>query len=341
MSFPEDTVRAFGPFASWEFTGNTPHYSLSASAGGVFALAGATGSAGFGAVRREAIAGGWVTEVSAELGAVMGPESRMATSALGGARLLRVAGNRGGWFRVSGNVASREAGLLGGEGVDVGAWWRWPRAQLTTSLAQQWNLAQLFVGPSPGSVVGTVRVRYTEGALGLRVEGDGSSLDVAASMRRDRDAPRLYAAAVSATAAFWQSSTRAVVVSVARRPPDFIHGADGLDYVSVGLRLNEPTPRAAREARTKPIVQVSEGGATREIRVHATGARNVEIRGDFTGWNTVRLARRDGTFFVSLAVTPGSHRLVVRVDGGAWKPAANTPAVDDDFGGRVGLLLVP
>jgi hypothetical protein len=31
----------------------------------------------------------------------------------------------------------------------------------------------------------------------------------------------------------------------------------------------------------------------------------------------------------------------VRIDGGAWMPAANTPAVDDDFGGRVGLLLVP
>ena len=26
---------------------------------------------------------------------------------------------------------------------------------------------------------------------------------------------------------------------------------------------------------------------------------------------------------------------------GAWRPAANTPAVDDDLGGRAGLLVVP
>ena len=34
-------------------------------------------------------------------------------------------------------------------------------------------------------------------------------------------------------------------------------------------------------------------------------------------------------------------RAVVRIDGGAWRAAANTPAVDDDLGGRVGLLVVP
>ena len=37
----------------------------------------------------------------------------------------------------------------------------------------------------------------------------------------------------------------------------------------------------------------------------------------------------------------GTHRIVVRIDGGPWRPATNTPAVDDDLGGRVGLLVVP
>jgi hypothetical protein len=37
----------------------------------------------------------------------------------------------------------------------------------------------------------------------------------------------------------------------------------------------------------------------------------------------------------------GTHRVLVRIDGGEWRPAANTPAVDDDLGGRVGLLVVP
>jgi hypothetical protein len=49
---------------------------------------------------------------------------------------------------------------------------------------------------------------------------------------------------------------------------------------------------------------------------------------------------REG-FETTLAMAPGSHRILLRVDGGRWRPAANTPAVDDDLGGRVGLLVVP
>jgi hypothetical protein len=40
-------------------------------------------------------------------------------------------------------------------------------------------------------------------------------------------------------------------------------------------------------------------------------------------------------------MSKGTHRMLVRIDRGAWRPAANTPAVNDDLGGRVGLLVVP
>jgi hypothetical protein len=32
---------------------------------------------------------------------------------------------------------------------------------------------------------------------------------------------------------------------------------------------------------------------------------------------------------------------MLRIDDGEWSPPANLPVVDDDFGGRVGLLVVP
>lgn len=341
VRFPDDSAGAFGPFASWVVSREGPRYFLSGSTSGVLSRSGATGSAELGAASRGRLADGWLGEASTELAAVFGPESRVAASILGAARLLRPVAGGGGWLRLTGNLASREAGRLGGEGIDVGAWWRWPRVQVTTSLAQQWNLAQLFIGPSRQFVVGTVPVRYTEATLGLRVEGDDASLDLATAVRRDRDAPALYSPAVSATASFWQSPTRAVVVAVARQLPDFVRGADAVDYVSVGMRFNEPTPRAARDERMRPIVQVSELDSLREVRVYAPGARMVEVQGDFTDWETVRLTPRNGAFVIAIALAPGSHRLVVRIDGGAWKPAANTPAVDDDLGGRVGLLLVP
>jgi hypothetical protein len=341
VRFPVDSSRAFGPFVSWTTSGNTLRSFFSASANVVIAPAGASGSFAFGAGRRSLLPEGWLGEVSAELSALAGPASRAASSLLAAARLLRPIREGGGWLRLSGDVASREAGRLGGEGVDVGAWWRWPRVQVTTSLAQQWNMAQLFIGRSRDEVVGTVPVRYTEAGISLRVESDDASLDVAASVRRDRDAPQLYAPAVSATAALWQTSTRAIVVSVAHQLPDFIHGADAVDYVSVGMRLNERSPRAVREERSRPIVQVSGSDSSAMFTVKAPGARTVEIMGDFTNWEPVALVPRNGAFVAPVTLTRGSHRVVVRINGGEWKPAANTPAVDDDLGGRVGLLLVP
>jgi hypothetical protein len=43
----------------------------------------------------------------------------------------------------------------------------------------------------------------------------------------------------------------------------------------------------------------------------------------------------------AFTLTTGTHRVDVRIDGGPWRPAANTPAEDDDLGGRAGLLVVP
>jgi len=67
----------------------------------------------------------------------------------------------------------------------------------------------------------------------------------------------------------------------------------------------------------------------------------VEMMADFTDWAPISLTAVGDLFQRAMAVAPGAHRVVVRVDGGAWRPAVNTPAVDDDLGGRVGLLVVP
>jgi hypothetical protein len=66
------------------------------------------------------------------------------------------------------------------------------------------------------------------------------------------------------------------------------------------------------------------------------------MRADATGWRAPELARGpDGEWTVALPLAPGTHRVLVRVDDGPWRPPANLPAVDDDLGGTVGLLVVP
>jgi len=38
---------------------------------------------------------------------------------------------------------------------------------------------------------------------------------------------------------------------------------------------------------------------------------------------------------------PGSHRVAVRINGGAWRAPRGLVAVPDDFGGTVGVVVVP
>ncbi|MFL5607486.1 MAG: glycogen-binding domain-containing protein, partial [Gemmatimonadaceae bacterium] len=148
-------------------------------------------------------------------------------------------------------------------------------------------------------------------------------------------------AGFSASAVLRQSESRAFVLSASRQLADFARGADAIQTLSVGFRFSEGPSAAVRAARTRPTIQFSGDSSSRLIRVRAPGARRVELMGDFTDWEPVELAPDGDMFSRAVTVSAGTHRVVVRIDGGEWLPAANTPAVDDDLGGRVGLVVVP
>ena len=89
------------------------------------------------------------------------------------------------------------------------------------------------------------------------------------------------------------------------------------------------------------MVQFSGTADTRTVRIHVPDARTVEIMGDFTNWEPRSMTRNGAAFESTMLVTSGTHRMMLRIDGGEWRAPANAPTVDDDFGGRVGLLVVP
>jgi hypothetical protein len=292
-------------------------------------------------------------ELAGEAGLLVSSDSRVSSanssSVLLSARLLRAIQAGGLWLRGSGNVASREAGALWGRGIDAGGWWRWPGVQMVASVTREWTVAQLFAGPRREGFVGVVPVHYTEGTAGVRVERDAATLELSGTARRDPGAEQLVEPGFSATATYWPSKTMAVFVNAARQLPDFVHGAEASRSFTIGLRLNEPSPAVLRVARMRPIVQVgdvegvqsgSPDSTRRMLHVRAPGATRVEVMGDFTDWEPVQLVSADGAFGATFVLSPGTHRMAVRLDAGEWVPAANTPAVDDDFGGRVGLLVV-
>jgi hypothetical protein len=167
---------------------------------------------------------------------------------------------------------------------------------------------------------------------------------------------------VLGSAAWWAQPSLALTASAGSLAADPIRSAPASSFVTFGARWR-PSPsgstsvtRAPQAGTPEPVhfpadaagravahVVAREGGATRVLRVQAPGAAQVEVRGDATEWRPVALTAsgRYWELVLPAGVEPGTQRLLVRVDGGAWVAPANLPTVEDDFGARVGLLVVP
>jgi len=77
------------------------------------------------------------------------------------------------------------------------------------------------------------------------------------------------------------------------------------------------------------------------IRVEAPGAQEVEITADFTDWQPMTLRRNSsGDWEITLRITPGVHRVNVRLNGGSWIVPRGLRVEVGDFGGGVGILVV-
>ncbi|MES2180432.1 MAG: glycogen-binding domain-containing protein [Gemmatimonadota bacterium] len=341
-SFPADNVSAVGPSIRLSAAGVRGTLYGGFEGGTVATVGAATGYATLEGGVRTRLTGGWLGELAGELSTVAGSNSSGgAGTALVSGRALWLSGAAGGWLRGSGHLAGRTHAALPGAGIDLGGWWRWPLAQLSASIQQEWTRAELFTGQFRAGYAGTAPVRYTEATVALHGEGDVAALDVSATIRRDPEAAQLFENAVAASAALWTGERVAFVLTAARQLPDWVRGSDAADVVSIGMRFRQATPSAARADRLLPLVQLSDSAGLRYLRVRAAGARTVDVMGDFTEWTAQSLARTGSLFEKAYTIASGSHRILLRIDGGAWKPAANTPAVDDDLGGRVGLLVVP
>jgi hypothetical protein len=139
--------------------------------------------------------------------------------------------------------------------------------------------------------------------------------------------------------------------------PDPVRQMLGANYLGVGLRLRPfgPSPprvpvytsgvlrgRSIPASSEGPRLELTGEREIRTFRVIAPDAGAVEIMGDFTDWVPVALVRKKGAVWeVSLPVTPGVHRLNLRLDGGPWIVPAGLRLEKNEFGGAAGLLVVP
>ena len=84
------------------------------------------------------------------------------------------------------------------------------------------------------------------------------------------------------------------------------------------------------------------GDSLRIVTVRLRSATTVELMADFTDWEPVSMAQLpNGDWTIERILAPGTHHVAIRVNGGPWASPPNLPRVSDEFGGEVGLLIVP
>jgi len=280
--------------------------------------------------------GGWSGELSALAGASRYREFASFSHALLAARLHLDGGRAGVWVTGTGGTTSFIQAQRPVTALGAGGW--------TRRLAATWiaSATLTHVGDTAYTDVEgathAYRGRFTfDGSLGARVWSRGGGHGVYGE----------------ASGAFAVTSWVAIILSGGRYPTDPTRGTVAGRYASLALRLSAQ-PRRSRDVLPRSMSHSSSSSddpptASAELRrgggfvIHAAGARTVEIEGDFTDWEPVRLAADDeSAWTLTIALAPGTYRFAIRIDGHDWMVPAGVTRVRDEFGpGVVGLLTVP
>jgi hypothetical protein len=265
--------------------------------------------------------------------------------ALGRVRVHAFGARTGAWAGALAGRLSRGDGGRDALGGSAGVWARLPAG----ALEMTWT--RLDVGDTSYTDLAG-RARWTSGALevaasaGARVAsrggGKGVYGDVAATLR--------IADGVS------------LIVAGGNYPSDPVRGSIPGRFVTAGVRLTpRSSPRAAWLRQLGPYfesrrsgsvdapfagvsvaVEQLDGIAILVVRVPAGGARRVEVMGDFTDWQPIALAPSgEGRYRFALGLPAGVHRFNLRVDGGPWGVPDGAGRAPDEFGGSVGVVVVP
>lgn len=179
-------------------------------------------------------------------------------------------------------------------------------------------------------------MRYGDVGATLRIEARRFAVDLQGG-RRAGDLGNVFWGQVRAAVAL--SGPVWLEAGAGRYPPDvtgFLHGS----FVHAGLRVG--LGRRARASAEEPVL-VRRGSAdavTVRFALRDTGA--VAVAGEWNGWAVTPLETDSaGRRILQVRLAPGVYRFaLVGADGRFFVPQG-VASVPDDFGGVVGLLIVP
>ena len=224
------------------------------------------------------------------------------------------------------------------------------------------------VGSGPNSASFTITptmvndsIKYTDAQASLSWKGESVDLGALLGLRLGDQLTTLSANVrswASASAVFWIAPRIGVAVGGGNYPVDPTQGFPGGRFVSLSLRLGQRRPtQPPNEQISEPLkvgapapeispaatgfIAKRGAGDVVTLEVNVPGARLVEINGDFTGWVPVPLVPAPGDrWTVSLPIKSGKYQMNMRVDGGQWIVPPGLLSMADEFGGKVGLLVI-
>lgn len=263
---------------------------------------------------------------------------------------------------VTGRLRIDQSGWGGWLGGGAGrAWDGLAWHNLTVGNAGIWGSAgatQMVVTATPTSVqeTGSGPIRYTDVQGTVRWTHPWFGLSGSLGTRAGENVPTVpkdVSTWGSASATFWFLRTAAVVLSGGNYPIDFTQGFPGGRYASVALhvepyrhtgahQMSDNEERADAPRLLMRDTTDSMGRRERMFWVLDPHLTRVELAGDFTNWQPVTMTRAgDGRWLVALPVTSGVHQMALRLNGGGWTVPPGLTPLSDEFGGSVGLVVVP
>jgi hypothetical protein len=251
------------------------------------------------------------------------------TAALRGEFRVHVAGQAAGlWAGLAGagGWTSSSAGTASSLGPSFGIWAR-RRAWNLTIMGTPFRHEGYWFPEAQGHVSTSMGMIDLVGYLGWRGSPRASGLS--------------NLAWGGGTLAFWFTSHSALVLSAGAYPSDLLQALPKGKFLSASIRFSRRRPSTLGTPASGYSLYAQSRGES-ELRFAVAGASRVELVGDWTGWRPVPLKRvSDGRWTLRVNLAPGVHRFNLVVDGERWIVPEGSAAVDDGFGGKTSLLVVP
>lgn len=144
-----------------------------------------------------------------------------------------------------------------------------------------------------------------------------------------------------AAATLWIAPQVAIVIGGGSYAADLLQALPRGRYLSAGIRLSRARPSVWAGSSAAHALYARDRGAA-ELRFDVAGASRVDLVGDWTHWQPIPLEREaDGHWVLRVSLPPGVHRFNLVVDGTRWIVPEGVSALDDGFGGKIALLVVP